>query len=130
MPARQAEVCSLWCPMPGGLKNQYLAASVHCLRSLAARFGHIEPWFFFDCLVWLYKDQSVFQLRAARLTDARVCAKQPQVLAEVKQNTIWKERQNPGPPKAVQVPRVEDNGAVVFVEDNRVTVLTVQPRVR
>ena len=43
MPARQAEVCGLWHPIPGGVENQYLAASIHCLRNLAARFDHTEP---------------------------------------------------------------------------------------
>jgi len=114
IPARPHEVCRQWYPIPGGLEVQYLAASVHCIRSLARDFGHNEPWRFFDNFVWLYEDQSVFEPCVDCLSNAKVCAKQPQVLKEMK-NTLHKERPGPAP----MVPQVEDNGAVVFARKRK-----------
>lgn len=104
------QLCKHWNPIPGGFKNNYLVASMGCIKELASDYSHDEHWLFFDNLAWEYKDESVFQpCIATCLADPKRCRKRPQILAE-KKKTL-KKRQRPEQNQPLQVPA---NGAVIF----------------
>lgn len=108
-PARPSEVCRHWHPIPGGFENNYLAASVRCITSLAAYYGHDRCWFLPENLVWYYKDESVFRPCVGCITDPKICVKRPQALVPAA-NRLHRKRlgQNSA------LPQVSDDGAVVF----------------
>ncbi|KAK1758867.1 serine/threonine protein kinase [Echria macrotheca] len=112
VPARKAEVCRNWSPLPGGLQMLYLAASMHCIENLARYSGHSVPWYFFGDLEWEYRDHGVFETCDTCLRDPRACRKQPQMLKKVK-GVILKRH------VAAISPSVECDGAVVFSQKRK-----------
>ena len=113
VPARTEEVCQQWSPLPGGLQMLYLAASMHCLQSLASYSGQREAWSFFDDLVWDYKDCSVFEPCKVCLENPSACRKQPQLLKRVRSAILKKHL------AANLTPLVEADGAVVFSQKRK-----------
>ncbi|KAJ5133505.1 serine/threonine protein kinase [Penicillium atrosanguineum] len=85
-PARPSEVCRHWYPIPGGLKNNYLAASVRCISALANHYGHNRCWFLPENLRWLYKDEFLFHPCVNCIADPTICVKRPQALEPATNN--------------------------------------------
>jgi hypothetical protein len=110
-PAYGNQLCRHWNPIPGGYENNYLVASTACIKELASYYGHDEPWFFFDNLVWDYRDESIFQpCPNTCIEKPRTCRKRPQVLVQ-KKNKLKRKQQTA---EDERLPQVPGNGAVVF----------------
>ncbi|KAK3316875.1 hypothetical protein B0H66DRAFT_306995 [Apodospora peruviana] len=56
-----AKLCGNWQPIPGGIKNNYLVASVASIQKLAEHSGHDECWFFSENLAWEFRDHHLFE---------------------------------------------------------------------
>lgn len=80
-PTQTGVVCGHWYPLPGGLKQNYLAASVRCLESLSKQCGTgKDVCTIFHKQVWKFKDASIFEPCVSCMQNPSQCTKQPQVI--------------------------------------------------
>lgn len=80
-PRQTGSVCGHWYPLPGGLKQNYLAASVRCLESLSKQCGTGQDvCTLFHKQVWKFKDASIFEPCVSCMQNPSHCTKQPQVI--------------------------------------------------
>lgn len=127
-PTPSSQICRQWSPMPTGLNDIYLTASVHCIQALGERFDEQQRqcWVFREWM-WEFKSVDIFQPCADCMNNPAVCIKQPQVLTrkyEKVVNKLWKAppaqaapaRQQPAPAQPVQPGQfqIAGDGAVVF----------------
>lgn len=111
-PARTDEVCRHWYPIPGGFENNYLVATVRCMKALAMYSGNAEPIFLRDNIIWEFRDPLLFQPCGGCRDDPKMCAKQPQRLAEYKKK-IRKKAPQGGDAVSLNE-RICEDGAIVF----------------
>ena len=107
VPDQPANVCGAWHPLPGGVRYNYLAASMICLSRISKAHGHEDCRRLLDDLAWDYVDKSLFKDCKKAEHD---CKKKAQQLVKMRE---W-EKKHLGD----YSPKVQDEGAVVFANIN------------
>lgn len=88
-PAQTGLVCGHWYPLPGGLEQNYLAASIRCLERLSKQHGRRDDiCTLFHRQVWSFKDDSIFKPCVSCMQNPTECTKQPQALDKHRTNDI------------------------------------------
>lgn len=90
------ELCRQWNPMPVGLNDLYLIASMHCVEALGKKRNILpHQWVIFEenGPIWKLRGTNPFIPCSDCLAGNERCSKQPQILSEVERpvNTIFKE---------------------------------------
>jgi len=112
-PVNKEQLCDHWCPIPGGVENPYLVATVTSIQKLATDSGQKLMWSFRENLVWNIQGESLFEPCAECITAPIRCCKKPQILHK-RRNTLV--RKNLAPHMIRTVPQIKQKGAIVFAK--------------